>query len=161
MIIRTFHCPECNFRQEVTLTSDQWDSQPPNCPSCAAWDLQEKMQQEFKPPAIVGSVGAKARAIAEDIIANDYNVANIRFDNREGGTSKVRYKDETPGLTPGAWQAAQATLQQAVDVGRRQRQTRYPSGPQGNALDVLQGALRTGAQGDLIEASKRRAIKVW
>ena len=31
----------------------------------------------------------------------------------------------------------------------------------GNGLDVLQGALKSGAQPDLIEASKRRSMKVW
>jgi hypothetical protein len=119
------------------------------------------MEQQFRPPAIGGSVRAKAAKITEDIIANDYNVANFQSDRRAGGKPKIRYKDQTEGLPAAAWQNAQATLQQAVDIGRAHRQTRYDSGPQGNGLDVLQGALRTGEQPDLIAASKRRAIKVW
>jgi hypothetical protein len=119
------------------------------------------MEQQFRPPAIGGSVRAKAAKITEDIIANDYNVANFQSDRRLGGTPKVRYKDQTGTLPAAAWQNAQATLQQAVDLGRVHRQTRYDSGPQGNGLDVLQGALKSGEQPDLIAASKRKAIRVW
>lgn len=119
------------------------------------------MHQEFRPPAIGGSVRSQAAAITEDILSRDYNVANYVPDNREGGTPKVRYKDEASNLPPAAWAAAQQTLQQAVDIGRQHRRTRYESGPQGNGLDVLQGALRSGEQVDLIAASKQRSIKVW
>jgi hypothetical protein len=94
-------------------------------------------------------------------MANDYQVANAKFDNRQGATPKIRYKDQTTNLPPAAWQAAQATLQQAVDIGRSHRQHRYSEGPQGNGLDVLKAALDSGQQPDLIAASKRRAIKVW
>jgi hypothetical protein len=156
-IARTYQCPECFHRIEVVLAADEWDAPPPSCEACDAHD----MQQEFKPPAIGGSVRGKAAAITEDIIANDYNVANVKFDNRRGGVPKVRYKDETPNLPKGAWQAAQQTLQQAVDLGRQHRHHRYTDGPQGNGLDVLQSALNSGEQPDLIAASKRRAIKVW
>lgn len=150
-------CPECATRLEVTLTAEQWNSPPPSCPTCDA----REMQQEFHPPAIGGSVRARAAAIAEGIIATDYQVADFKPDNRQGGTPKIRYKDQAPNLPAASWQAAQAQLAQAIDVGRAQRRTRYSDGPQGNALDVLQGALKTGEQPDLIAASKRRAIKVW
>jgi hypothetical protein len=156
-ILRTYQCPECNHRIEVTLTADEWDAPPPSCEACDAHD----MHQEFKPFGIGGSVGAKARRITEDIIANDYQVADLKFDNRQGGTPKVRYKDQSPNLPAAAWNQAQQTLQQAIDVGRHHRQHRYKDGPQGNGLDVLKGALQSGEQPDLIAASKRRAIKVW
>ena len=156
-IARTYMCPSCGHRIEVVLTEAQWNDPPPACEACWSND----MNQEFKPPAIGGSVGARARGIAEDIIANDYGVADIRFDNRQGGTPKVRYKDQTSPLTAASWAAAQGQLQQAIDLGRAHRQTRYDSGPQGNGIDVLKGALESGQQPDLIAASKRRAIKVW
>ena len=101
-IMRTYHCPECNHRIEVTLTAEEWDSPPPSCTACDA----RQMNQEFKPPAIGGSVRAKARGIAENIIANDYHVANWQSDNRLGGTPKVRYKDQTASVLPASWQAA-------------------------------------------------------
>jgi hypothetical protein len=155
-IMRTYQCPECFHRMEVVLSADEWDAPPPSCEEC-----DERMNQEFRPFGIGGSVKAKARGITEDIIANDYHVADLKFDNRRGGVPKVRYKDETPGLKAGAWQQAQQTLQQAVDIGRQHRHHRYSEGPQGNGLDVLQSALKTGDQPDLIAASKRRAIRVW
>lgn len=156
-IARSYMCGECGHRMEVVLSAEEWDAPAPSCEECDA----REMNQEFRPPAIGGSLRGKARGIAEDIMANDYNVANAKFDNRQGGTPKIRYKDETAGLPKGAWQAAQQTLQQAIDVGRHHRQHRYADGPQGNGLDVLQAALGSGDQPDLIAASKRRAIKVW
>jgi hypothetical protein len=150
-IVRTYGCSECNHMMEVVLSSDQWDCEPPECPACA----QRQMRQEFKPPAIVGSNRARAVAIAEDIAANDYNVADIKGATREGDVAKVRYKDQGNTL-PSAWstQAAQM-LESAIAVGR---QTRLKHG---NGLDVLQSALKSGAQPDLIEQSKKRAIKIW
>ena len=142
---------------DVTLSAEEWNAPPPSCPACDAADVG----QEFKPPAIGGSVRMKAAAIAEDIMANDYNVANFQSDRREGGTPKVRYKDQTSAIAPAAWANAQAQLAQAIDIGKAHRQHRYANGPQGNGLDVLQAALRTGEQPDLIAASKKRAIKVW
>jgi predicted nucleic acid-binding Zn ribbon protein len=157
MIMRTYQCPECNHRIEVTLTADEWDAPPPSCEACDAHD----MQQEFRPFGIGGSVRGKAAKITEDIIANDYAVANFQSDRRLGGTPKVRYKDQSANLPAAAWQNAQQTLQQAIDVGRSHRRHHYKDGPQGNGLDVLKGALQSGEQPDLIAASKRRAIKVW
>jgi hypothetical protein len=156
-IMRTYMCGECGHRIEVVLSADQWDAPPPSCDACDA-----RMGQEFKPPAIGGSIGGRARAIAEDIIANDYQVANVQFDNRRGGKPKVRYKDETPATIASAWtQATQAQqhhalLEQAVAIGK---QTRRETG--GDGLDILKANLASGAQPDLIEASRRRAIKVW
>jgi len=157
-IARTYQCPECNHRMEVSLQAEQWDAPPPSCEAC---DARETNQVFERGPAIGGSLRARAAAITESIIANDYGVANFRPDHRMGGTPQVRYKDQSPDVLPGSWQAAQATLAQAVDVGRAHRYTRYEKGPQGNALDVLKGALASGEQPDLIESSKRRAIKVW
>lgn len=150
-------CPDCGHRAEVVLSADDWDAAPPVCSACVAHD----MLQVFKPPAIGGSMSSKAHAIAEDIMANDYQVANARFDNREGGTPKIRYKDQTGALPPAAWANAQAQLAQAIDLGKAHRQHRYESGPQGNGLDVLKAALDSGQQPDLIANSKKRAIKVW
>jgi hypothetical protein len=135
---------------EQTLSSDQWNCPPPSCEAC-----DQRMHQEFKPPAIGGSIGGKARAIAEDIIANDYQVADIQFGNRQGGTSKVRYKDQSPSQLASSWGTVNNALETAVAIGRETRQ-KY-----GNGLDILQRNLATGAQPDLIEASKRKAIKVW
>jgi hypothetical protein len=153
MIMRTYHCPECNHRMEQSLTQEQWDSPPPSCEAC-----DQRMNQEFRPPAIGGSIGGKARALAEDIIANDYHVANIQFNNRQGGTSKVRYKDETASTLPSDWQKAghAAMLQTAIGIGQQNRREFGMDG-----LDMLKRGIASGAQPDLIEASKRRAIKVW
>ena len=153
-IMRTYHCPECNHRMEVTLTADEWDSPPPSCTACDA----RQMNQEFKPPAIGGSVRAKARGIAENIIANDYHVANWQSDNRLGGTPKVRYKDQTADVLPSDWQKAQhqSILETAIGIGKQNRRQFGADG-----LDILKRNIQSGAQTDLIEASKRRAIKVW
>jgi len=143
---------------EVSLSAEQWDAPAPSCEAC---DARETNQVFERGPAIGGSLAAKAARITESIIANDYGVANFKGEHREGGTPQVRYKDESPGVLPASWQAAQGMLAQAVDVGRAQRHIRYEKGPQGNALDVLKGALASGEQPDLIERSKSRAIKVW
>jgi hypothetical protein len=154
-IVRTYMCPECSHRTEETLNSDEWDIAPPSCAACDA----REMRQEFKPPAIGGSIGGKARRVAEDIMAKDYNVANVKFDNRQGGKPQVRYKDETPASLAGAWAQAHQhnqMLEQAVAIGK---QNRRDFG--GDGLDILKANLASGAQPDLIEGSKRRAIKVW
>lgn len=145
MIRRTYMCPECSHRMEVECA---WDAPAPSCEACDARELD----QVFKPPAIGGSNRSKAAAIAEDIIANDYGVADIQFDHREGGKPKVRYKDQTSSTVMSQWGPQ---LQQAIEIGR---QTRLQHG---NGLDILQRSLQTGDQPDLIEASKRRAIKVY
>ena len=90
-IVRTYQCETCFHRIELTLASEQWDDPAPECPMCA----HTAMQQQFKPVAITGSPSARAHAIAEDIAANDYHVADMSDDGRKpGGAPKVRYKDQ-------------------------------------------------------------------
>lgn len=152
MIRRTYGCPECNHLMEVILTAEEWDRPPPSCEMCDA----RQMNQEFKPPAIGGSVRSRAAAITENIIANDYKVADFQSENRLGGAAKVRYKDETPSTLAASWQGAGAhrsMLETAISIGKANR------GQDG--LDILQRNLRSGAQPDLIEVSKRRSIKVY
>lgn len=153
MIRRTFMCPECAHRMEIVLSSDQWNSPPPSCEKCDA----RQMNQEFKPPAIGGSVRVRAAKITEDIIARDYNVANFHSDHRPGGVGKVRYKDETPNTMQASWNAMQggggSMLETAINLGKANRGR--------DGLDILQKNLRSGVQPDLIEQSKRRSIKVW
>lgn len=135
---------------EVMLAADEWDVEPPECPACA----QRAMRQEFKPFAIGGSAVSKAAAIAEDIAANDYQVADMKS-RGDGEATKVRYKDQTPAQITSHWAGAAETIELAIAAGR---QTRLEHG---SGLDVLHAALKSGAQPDLIEASKRRAIKIW
>lgn len=156
-ITRTYQCPECNHRMTAVLSADQWNALPPSCEACDA----HEMRQDFRPVAIGGSIAARAAAITEQIIATDYGVADFKGEHRLGGTPSARLKDQSSNVLPASWAAAQELLAQAVDVGRAQRHVRYEKGPQGNALDVLKGALASGEQPDLIENSKRRAIKVW
>lgn len=149
-IVRTYACDQCNHMLEVMLSAAEWDAEPPECPACA----ERAMRQQFRPFAITGSPVSQAAAIAEDIAANDYQVADMKS-RGEGEPTKVRYKDQTPAQLSSTWTARAETIELAIAAGRETR-LRYGSG-----LDVLQHALKTGAQPDLIEASKRRAIKVW
>jgi hypothetical protein len=112
------------------------------------------MRQEFKPVAIGGSVQSRAVALAEDIAANDYHVADMRA-RGDGEAQKVRYKDQTSQIPQSSWTAAHDTIQTAIALGR---QTRLQHG---SGLDVLQSALKSGDQPDLIELSKRRAMRIW
>lgn len=113
------------------------------------------MRQEFRPVAIGGSVSSRAHSIAEDIASNDYHVGDMDVARKEGDVTKVRYKDQNGSVVSSQWTAARETLEQAVALGRQSR-LKY-----GNGLDVLQAGLKTGVQPDLIEASKKRLIKVW
>ena len=149
-IVRTYQCEDCNHRLEVTLTADDWDAPPPPCPVCAA----RSMSQEFKPIAIGGSNSARAHAVAEDILANDYHVADMQRD-KYATTPAVRYKDQTSTVPASTWTAATQTLEAAIAAGRETR-LRH-----GNGLDVLQTNLKNGSEPDLIANSKQRAIKVW
>ena len=149
-IIRTYACPSCNHYLSVTLSSDEWDSPPPECPVCA----KDEMQQDFKPVAIGGSNVGKAAALAEEIMRDDYGVANYKSDGRAGGRGKISYKDQTPAQKAQAWGAAQGVLNTAIALGR---ETRLKHG--GDGLDMLQRALKSGDQPDLIEASKRRSMR--
>ena len=139
---------------EVTLTQEEWEKPPPSCEACDA----RAMNQEFRPFGIGGSVRARAAQITESIIANDYGVANFQSDRRQGGTPKVRYKDQTADVLPSDWQKAQhqSILETAIGIGKQNRRQFGADG-----LDILKRNIQSGAQTDLIEASKRRAIKVW
>lgn len=154
-IVRTYGCGDCGHFLEVTLTMEQVDDPPPDCPRCAA-----RTQQEFKPVAIGGSVVGKAVKLAETIAHEDYGVADMQHDTRHGGTPKVRYKDQGNSLQQqqmSTWGAPGGTLDAAISLGR---QTRMANGGF-SGVDTLQAMLKSGEQPDLIEASKRRAMKVW
>jgi putative FmdB family regulatory protein len=155
-IVRTFGCNDCGHFMEVTLTMEQVDDPPPECPWCAA----APMQQEFKPFAIGGSTVGKAVKLAETIAHEDYGVADMQHDTRAGGTPKVRYKDQGNTLQQqqlSTWGTPGNVLETAVALGR---QTRMANGGY-SGVDTLQAMLKSGEQPDLIEASKKRAMKVW
>lgn len=160
-IVRTYACAECGHFLEITLSMDEWDAPAPDCPECA-----NATHQEFKPVAIGGSKYGRARALAEEIAEKDYGVADLKWrkDRDVAQATPHRLKDETPqtvaaatGLVPGSnWGVTGEALQQAVALGR---EVRLKHG--GSGLDMLQRALKDGTQPDLIEASKRRAMKIW
>jgi putative FmdB family regulatory protein len=150
-IIRTYACPDCMHQMDVVLTMEQVDDPPPECPACAR---RAAMRQEFKPVAITGSKIARAGDLAEDIIQNDYNVADMNR-ARPGETRKIRYKDQVAAYPESHWQMAQGALEGAIAAGRQMRLKH------GSGLDVLQANLKSGAQKDLIEISKQRSVKVW
>jgi putative FmdB family regulatory protein len=150
-IVRTYQCEDCNHRLEVTLAGGDWDAPPPPCPECAA----RSMSQQFRPVAITGSPSARAHAIAEDIAANDYHVADMTEARKEGDVPKVRYKDQATAA-PSTWVGPNAQMMsQAIAIGRETRLNF------GDGLDVLHANLKNGTQPDLIEMSKRRSIKIW
>lgn len=148
MIIRTYGCEHCNHTLTVELRSEQWDQEPPECPRCA-----NTTHQEFVPPAIGGSLRGKATALALDIAEKDYGVADIQADGKPEGRPKVRFRDQTESTS--TWGVQTEALSQAIAAGRESR-LKYGSG-----LDVLQTSLKNGSQPDLIEASKRRSMRVW
>lgn len=147
-IMRTYGCESCNHMMTVELRADQWDTEAPECPVCS-----NATHQEFAPPAIGGSLFSKAAKIAEDIAAKDYGVADFKSDGRIEGRPKVRYKDASPDAS--TWGMHSEALSQAVALGR---ETRIKHG---NGLDILQANLKSGAQPDLIELSKKRSMRVW
>jgi hypothetical protein len=136
---------------DVMLSMDQVDDPPPECPVCHG---NPPMRQEFKPVNIGGSNAGKAGQLAEDIIQNDYNVADMNRP-RAGEKRKVRYKDQVSAYPDSHWQMAQGALEGAIAAGRQMR-LRHGSG-----LDVLQSNLKSGVQKDLIEVSKQRSVKIW
>jgi len=155
-IVRSYGCGDCGRFVEVTLTMEQVDDPPPECPHCSA----AAMHQEFKPVAIGGSVVGKAVRLAETIAAEDYGVADMQHDTRVGGTPKVRYKDQGNSMQQAqisSWGVPGSTLETAMALGR---QARMASGGY-SGVDTLQRMLKDGTQPDLIEASKRRAMRVW
>lgn len=166
-IVRTYACPNCNHFLEVTLAADDWDAPAPVCPACEA----RAMNQEFAPPRINGSPYARANAIAEKIAAEDYHVENMNLDQYRGGprreaTPKVAYKDLMEGVpkrqgrdwvnnSQSTWGASGEAMMLAQANGRRMRRQF------GDGLDVLKSVLDTGAQPDLLAASKRRAMRIY
>ena len=150
-IIRTYACPDCNHMIDVVLTMEQVDDPPPDCPAC---ERRERMKQEFRPVNIGGSTQGRAGKLAEDILENDYNVADMNRP-RPDEKRKVRYKDQVAAYPDSHWQMAQGALEGAIAAGREMRLKH------GSGLDVLQANLKSGAQKDLIEVSKQRSVKVW
>jgi hypothetical protein len=139
---------------EVVLAPEEWNAEPPWCPKCT----EANMRQEFRPPNIGGSHGFKAAELAQTIAREDYGVADMQSDRRVGGKPKVRYKDETGTIKEAAqstWSVGGDAMQTALAIGRETRLKH------GSGLDVLQQALKSGAQPDLIELSKKRSMKVW
>ena len=150
-ILRTYACETCAHMIEVTLRADQWDQPPPPCPKCAT-----HMGQEFYPVAIGGSNRGRAAAIAEDIAAKDYHVADMKMDRGEGAVPQVRFKDTSPSSAPApTWGASREVLEGAIAAGRQVRQQH------GSGLDMLQGMLDSGAQKDLIKVSREKSMRVW
>lgn len=159
-IVRTYACEECGHFMDVTLRLDQADDPAPMCPRCTFGDAHHygdaRMQQEFKPFSIGGSHIANAHKLAETIANEDYGVADIQREYRRDGTPKHRFKDQGNPSQASTWGAANAAIEQAIAFGR---QTRLQGG--GSGLDVLQAALKSGEQADLIEVSKKRSMRVW
>jgi predicted nucleic acid-binding Zn ribbon protein len=149
-ITRTYGCNECGHFIELTLTMDQVDDGPPDCPHCAVATVQE-----FRPVAIGGSARGRATDLAQAIAREDYGVADMQRDHRLESVPKIRYRDQGTALQAAAWGATGGMLEQAVAIGRETR-LRHGSG-----LDILQNALKSGDQPDLIENSKRRSMRVW
>lgn len=154
-IVRTYGCGQCGSFIELTLTMEQADDPPPECPRCAG-----QTAQEFKPVAIGGSIAARANKLAEEIAHDDYGVADMQRDSRAESVPKVRYKDQGTAMQAAAmssWGANNALLETAVGIGR---ETRMRNGGM-SGVDTLQKMLKDGTQKDLIEVSKQRSMKVW
>lgn len=145
-IVRTYACEACGHFTEVTLPAELWEAEAPECPQCAAG----RMGQEFKPPAIGGSARARAVALAESIAEKDYGVADMHIEGYEGVRNKVTYKDQKPTVNASQWTSNREAIEAAAAIGRATRLAH------GSGLDILQKALKTGDQPDLIENSKRR-----
>lgn len=146
-IVRTYACEECNYFTRVTLTAEQVDDPPPECPVCAA-----RTSQEFCAPAIVGSSFARAAALAEDIAARDYGVTDmtgVAGTTREGDRQKVNYAGPNSAKNKATWGASREAIETAIATGRQTRM-QYGSG-----LDAIK------EMPDLIEISKRRSARIW
>ena len=102
--------------------------------------------------------------MAEKIAAEDYGVADLHVDNRQGGKTKHRYKDQKEpvaasmmGKTAAAAMAMHnASLEQAISIGRATRQ-QYG----GDGLDIIKTNLADGTWPDIMEVSKARSAKIW
>jgi DNA-directed RNA polymerase subunit RPC12/RpoP len=150
-IVRSYMCNECAHQMTVTLSQEQWDDPPPECPECQ----RRQMTQDFKPVALGGSPRARAEKLTEDILEKDYHVGDIQRDNRKQAIPKVRYQDAGRPANASTWGIAREALEGAVQSGRKTRLKH------GSGLDILQQNLKSGAEPDLIELSKRRAMRVW
>jgi hypothetical protein len=150
-IVRTYQCEDCFHRIEVTLEAHQWDDPPPPCPACAT----RPMQQEFKPPGIIGSPRSKAVKMAETIASEDYGVSDFHAEGKEGHAAKHRLKDQPAPISPSTWTANMETIATAAAQGRKTRMEG------GDGLDILQRALKSGDQPDLIAESKKRMARIW
>jgi hypothetical protein len=155
-IVRSYMCEECGHMKTVTLTMEEWDAPAPHCSHCDDYSESGRMRQEFKPVAINGSPAARARDIAEDIAANDYHVADMQHEKRVEGTPKVRYKDETAAAVQSQWRGVPSETMAAALAAGRETRLNFGSG-----LDVLQAGLKNGTVPDLIENSKKRAMRVY
>ena len=116
-ILRTYGCYDCSRSWDVTLTAEQVDDPPPQCPFC-----HNVTRQEFKPVAIAG-VAARhrdnAHKMTETIAAEDYHVADMNVKSREGETPKVRYKTD-PAATK--WiQPDSGLIAEGAAIGRQLR----------------------------------------
>jgi hypothetical protein len=134
----------------VMLDQSQWNDPPPECPMCS----KSEMAQDIKPVAIGGSVRSKAEKITQDILENDYGVTNVQRDKYEP-VPKVDYAGPHSKKANSTWGVAREALEAAVTAGR---QTRIRHG---TGLDILQANLKSGAEPDLIELSKRRAMRIY
>ena len=155
-IRRTYQCGDCFHRLEVVLEIGQADDPPPGCPLCA----QRAMDQQFVPIAVRGVQAThrdNARKIAETIAAEDYGVADMT--TRGAGVAiKHRLKDQgTPAQQQqvASWTADMSNINTAIASGRKTR------AEGGDGLDILQRALKSGAQPDLIEVSKRNMARIY
>ena len=150
-ITRTYQCGDCFHRMTVVLSLDQWDAQPPACPACE----QRAMDQQFVPIAVKGTQARHreaARNLAETIASEDYGVADMTTRGK-GEPIKHRLKDQgTPAQQAQVahWTGDMSNIGHAIAAGRKTRSEG------GDGLDILQRALKSGAQPDLIEVSKRR-----
>jgi hypothetical protein len=79
----------------------------------------------------------------------------MRVEGREGMTNKVTYKDQGTRVAGQQWTGNREAIEAAAAIGRQTR-LKYGSG-----LDVLQRALKSGDQPDLIALSKKRSMRVW
>ena len=147
MILRTYVCADCNYMMEVELRADQWDQDAPECPRCDG-----STRQDFKAPAIGGTLATKARDTALEIAEQDYGVANYKS-RPKGEPPDVRYKDAAAGggstWGVGGQNATHAALEQAAAIGRETRLQH------GSGLDIIK------TMPDMIAASRRRSARVW
>ena len=145
-IRRTYACENCGHFLELEISSSQIEMEAPECPACN----KARTVQEFRGPAIVGSARSRAVKIAERIAEEDYGVANMHVEGHEGVRNKVTYKDQPTKITGAGWTGNREAIEAAASIGRQTRMEH------GSGLDILQKALKTGDQPDLIKNSVRR-----